>query len=427
MRLYHQIQRLLFIILLTTSVSGISLFAQSFKKIEVASIPQITDRLNDQDLVSCLKNCIAYLNRLDPRKWHTYYVDNRPVSIQDMQSALQTFLNLYTSSGSIAAFRQQLIDNFDIYAFVNGSLENKIRITTYYSPTMRASYTKTGKYQYPVYGIPNDLLVFNKKDFVGKINCDLVECQLSNNKLLPYDSGPKILINMNENRWIWTGGKVVGRIDNGKLVPYYTRKQIDVEKVLEKNNSTLPLAWVSSLPELMNIHIQGSATLVFEDGSREVIFALYTNALPFKNYIEAISHIKSLPLDKRVINDYLENNPAEAPLLLSENPRYVFFKIRDRYSPNKGINDIENLIPYRSIAVDTRYIPLGSVGILSGEKKVTNVPGKTVSGKSTFFVTSQDIGGAIKGTHIDFFSGSDLSVTINDKDGEFYLLLLKKR
>jgi len=139
----------------------------------------------------------------------------------------------------------------------------------------------------------------------------------------------------------------------------------------------------------MNIHIQGSATLVFEDGSREVIFAIYTNALPFRNYIEAISKIKNLPVDKHVINEYLENNPAEAPLLLSENPRYVFFKIRDRFSPNKGINDIENLIQYRSIAVDTRYIPLGSVGILSGEKRVTNIPGKTEFSNSTFFVTSQ--------------------------------------
>ena len=152
---------------MTFSVTGISLFAQSFKKLEVSSLPQITDRLNDQDLINCLKNCISYLNRLDSHKWHNYYVDNRSVDIPDMLNSLQTFLDLYTSSISISAFRQQLIDNFDVYAFVNGSMENKIRITTYYSPTMRASYTKTEKYKYPIYGIPNDLLVFNKKDFVG--------------------------------------------------------------------------------------------------------------------------------------------------------------------------------------------------------------------------------------------------------------------
>jgi len=219
----------------------------------------------------------------------------------------------------------------------------------------------------------------------------------------------------------------VGRVDNDRLVPYYTRKEIDVDKILEKNNSAIAIAWVPSLAELMNIHIQGSATLLFEDGSREGIFAIYTNSLPFKNYTEAISKIKNLPLDKKIINEYLENNPAEAPLLLSENPRYVFFKIRDKQSPNKGINDIENLMPYRSIAVDTRYIPLGSVGILSGVKKVPDVAGQDVYAISTTFVTSQDIGGAVKGTHIDYFSGSDLAVTINDQEGEFYLLLLKKR
>ena len=427
MRVNINIRTALAITLLLFSVANTNLLGQSFRKLEVSSLPEITDRLNDQDLINCLNNCITYLNRIDPGKWHTYVVDNRPVNIPDMVNSLQTFLNLYTSSGSISAFRQQLIDNFDIYAFVNGSMENKIRITTYYSPTIKASYAQTGKYKYPVYGIPNDLIIFNKKDFVGKMNDNIIECQLLNNKLLPFDSGQKVLLDMKEDRWVWTGGKVVGRIENCKLVPYYTRKEIDVDKMLDKNNTAVAVAWVPSLVELMNIHIQGSATLVFEDGSREVIFAIYTNALPFKNYMEAIYRNKNLPLDKKVINEYLENNPAEAPLLLSENPRYVFFKIRDRQSRNKGINDIENLIPYRSIAVDTRYIPLGSVGMLSGVKKVTNAAGQDVYANSTFFVTSQDIGGAVKGTHIDFFSGSDLAVTINDKAGEFYLLLLKQR
>jgi membrane-bound lytic murein transglycosylase A len=232
---------------------------------------------------------------------------------------------------------------------------------------------------------------------------------------------------MKEDSWVWTGGKVSGRINSGKLVPYYSRKEIDVDKIIEKNNSAVAIAWVPSLSELMNIHIQGSATLLFEDGSHEAIFAMYTNALPFKNYITAISKMKNLPPNQKIVNEYLDNNPAEAPILLSENQRYVFFKVREKQSADKGIKDIENMMPYRSIAVDTRYIPLGSVGILSGVKKVPDAAGQDVYAISTTFVTSQDIGGAIKGTHIDYFSGSDLAVTINDQQGEFYLLLLKKR
>jgi membrane-bound lytic murein transglycosylase A len=408
-------------------ISGLESRAQTFKKLEVSSLPELTDQLNDQDLIRCLNNCITYFNRLDPNKWHPYTVDNRPVSIPDMVSSLQAFLELYTTAGTINAFRQQLMDQFDVYAFVNSSMESKIRITTYYSPTIRASYARTAVYKYPVYGIPDDLIIFNKKDFVGRMDGSRIECKLTGNKLFPYDTGKKIILDMQEDRWIWTGGKVAGRIENEKLVPYYTRKEIDCDKVLDKNQSATAVVWVPSLVELMNIQIQGSATLVFEDGSREVIFAMYTNSLPFKNYMEAISKIKGLPNERKVINEYLENNPSEAPLLLSENPRYVFFKIRDRQNLSKDINDIENMKPYRSIAVDTRYIPLGSVGILSGVKKVSNGSGGETYAESTFFVTSQDIGGAVKGTHIDFFSGTDLTVTINDKAGEFYLLLLKKR
>ena len=426
MKVTIYIKRGFVIFLLLCSVAISNLWAQSFRKIEVSSFPEITDQLTDQNLIKCLNNCISYLNRLDTGKWHTYLVDNRYVSIADLINSLQTFLNLYTSSGSITAFKQQIIDNFDIYSFVNSTMEDKVRITTYYSPTIKASYSQTSQNKYPIYGIPNDLVIFNKKDFTAKMNNDIVECQLTDNKLLPYEKGQKILLDLNEDRWVWTGGKVVGRIDNGKLVPYYTRKEIDVDRVLDKNKSTVAVAWVSSLVELMNIHIQGSATLVFEDGSRESIFAIYTNALTFKNYMEAISKKKDLPLDKKQINEYLEKNPSEAPLLLSENPRYVFFKIRDKQSQNKGINDIENLVPYRSIAVDTRYIPLGSLGILSGVKKMPNAAGKDVFVNSSFFVTSQDIGGAVKGAHIDFYSGTDLSTFINDKAGSYYLLLLKK-
>jgi membrane-bound lytic murein transglycosylase A len=414
------------LILLLCSLANSNLLAQSFRKLEVSSLPEFTDKLNDQDLINCLNNCIAYFNRLDAGKWHSYVVDNRHVSIQDMVNSLQAFLNLYTTSGSISIFRQQLIDNFDIYAFLNGRMENKIRITTYYSPTIKAGYTQTDKYRYPVYGIPNDLIVFNKKDFVGKLSGNIIECQLIENKLLPYENGQKVLLDMKEDRWVWTGGKVTGRINNGRLVPYYSRKEIDVDKILEKNNSAIAIAWVSSLAELMNIHIQGSATLLFEDGSREAIFAMYTNSYPFNNYITAISKMKNLPANQKIVNEYLDNNPSEAPILLSENQRYIFFKIREKQSPDKGIKDIENMMPYRSIAVDTRYIPLGSVGILSGVKKVPDAAGQDVYAISTTFVTSQDIGGAIKGTHIDYFSGSDLSVTINDQQGEFYLLLLKK-
>ena len=70
-----------------------NLQAQTFRKVEVSSFPEITDQLNDQNLIRCINNCITYFNRLDPAKWHSYQVDNRPVSIPDMVSSLQAFLN----------------------------------------------------------------------------------------------------------------------------------------------------------------------------------------------------------------------------------------------------------------------------------------------------------------------------------------------
>jgi membrane-bound lytic murein transglycosylase A len=248
---------------------------------------------------------------------------------------------------------------------------------------------------------------------------------LLDNKLLPYDSGKRIVLDMKEKRWVWTGGKVVGRVDGNRLVPYYTRRDIDVDRVLEKNGTAKVIAWLASPAELMNIHVQGSATLQFPDGRKQQIFAMYTNSLPFRNYMEAISKIKKLPLDKKVINDYLDQHPDEALALLSENPRYVFFKLREKANRETTINDIENLVPYRSIAVDTRYIPLGAVALLRGKVTKGSYSDGNVTEK-VFFVTAQDIGGAVKGAHIDFFTGSHLDISINDKAGQFYLILLKK-
>lgn len=68
------------------------------------------------------------------------------------------------------------------------------------------------------------------------------------------------------------------------------------------------------------------------------------------------------------------------------------------------------LVPYRTIAVDRDFIPLGSVIYIPAarSKKVTLPSGKIVTHDGYFFAA--DVGGAIIDNHIDVFLGIDAAV-----------------
>jgi membrane-bound lytic murein transglycosylase A len=398
------------------------LSGQSFVKVPGEQVPFVKDNINDKSLVRSLNNSLKYLNKLDSARFMKCKMGSRNVTVYDLQSSLQTFIDIYTKSKSQSEFRHSILKNFEFYRFENSDLKPDIWITSYYSPTIRASRVRTGVYQYPLYYPPKDLVVFNSKEFIGKMNDDTVECMLQDNKLVPWKEGEKIILNLKESKWIWTGGKIVGRIKNGLLVPYYNRKEIDVDKVLDKNSLAEPIAWLSSPVEAMNVHIQGSATLQFSDTDKAEVFAMYTNALPFKDYVKAICLVKNLPINKNTVHKYLLDNPDEALLLLSENPRYVFFYFRDhKMTEENG----EKLTPFRSVAVDSRYIPLGSLAFMEGRLTTKDKNQKSVVKETGIFVLAQDIGGAVKGLHVDYFVGPNLLKTINDRNGRYYILLKK--
>ena len=107
--------------------------------------------------------------------------------------------------------KKYIENNFEPYLVVVDG-HSKGKFTSYYEAAIRASFKRGGKYQYPIYGKPKDLVEVQLKDF---------------DKSLP-------------NR------RIVGRVKNGKLVKYYTREEIDAGKIDGANvfqrffNITLP-------------------------------------------------------------------------------------------------------------------------------------------------------------------------------------------
>lgn len=279
--------------------------------------------------------------------------------------------------------RQFLVDNFEPYLIMNGS-SSQGKFTSYYEAELKASRQRHGRYIYPIYNRPNDLIEVNLNDF---------DASLPNRRLL-------------------------GRIENTKLVPYYTRAEIE-----NKNIDAPIILWGDDAVDIFLMQIQGSAVALLDDGTTVRISYADNNGHSFVG-IGSILLKKGLlkpgqaSMDK--IRDWLKANPQIAQVNMAENPRYIFHKISEADGPVGALG--VSLTAGRSLAVDNSIIPLGSLLWLE-----TKGPDKEKIEKLVF---AQDIGGAIKGViRGDYFWGHGeqalLSAGKMNSSGQYYILLPK--
>ena len=299
------------------------------------------------------KNCAQIL-----KSKNTYISsENLKIPAADLQNKCSKFNNKNIKTS--AEMKNFIESEFIPYAVTDsGKAEGKF--TSYYEAVINASYTKSERYKYPVYGKPNDLIEINLHDF---------------DKDLP-------------------NTRLVGRVVNNKFVPYYNRRDI------ENNGISAPvIVWGDDLVDIHFMQIQGSAVAKMDDGSEIRIGYADNNGHKFKG-IGSILINKGLikPEDSSMpkIREWLRQNPDKAQDLMAENERFIFQKINTADGP-LGAYGV-SLTAGRSLAVDTRYIPLGSVLWLD-----TVSPDKRNINKIVF---AQDIGSAIKGVvRGDYFWG----------------------
>lgn len=106
------------------------------------------------------------------------------------------------------------------------------------------------------------------------------------------------------------------------------------------------------------------------------------------------------------IRQWLYDHPAEAIKLMQRNPSYVFFKILDREGAIGSVGAV--LTPWRSMAVDNRFIPYGLPIYL--ETELPAMPGAGVATPFKRVMVAQDTGGAIRGpVRGDIFFGTGSS------------------
>jgi membrane-bound lytic murein transglycosylase A len=238
-------------------------------------------------------------------------------------------------------------------------------LTGYYEPLLRGSRRPEGRYRFPVYGPPEDL-----------VSVELAE-------LYPELKGLRLR------------GRLVGR----KVVPYWARADIDNDAAPLKGRE---LAWVDDPVELFFLQVQGSGRVRLDSG--EVVRVGYAdqNGHPYRSIGRLLVERGELTLDKasmQGIRAWGRDNPQKLPALLAENPSYVFF--RELPAGNGGPIGALGvpLTTGRSLAVDARTVPLGAPVFVASTWPGSDAP-------LVRLMVAQDTGGAIKGAiRADFFWG----------------------
>lgn len=264
-------------------------------------------------------------------------------------------------------------------------------ITGYYEPLLQGSYTRDERYKYPLYGVPEDLLIVDLSSLYPELKGQRVRAQLEGNK----------------------------------VVPYYSRAQIEDDNAPLVGNELL---WVDDRDAVFFLQIQGSGRVQLPDG--KVIGAGYANqnGHPYVSIGKLLIEREQLPredVNLFSIRSWLKNNPKKATSLLNDNPSYVFFTLRNEVSdgPTGSLN--VSITAERSVAIDPKVVPLGTAMWLS-----TSYPDENNSPLQKL-VFAQDTGGAIKGRlRADLFWGTGALAEQHagnmKQKGELYILTPKQ-
>ena len=271
-----------------------------------------------------------------------------------------------TRVADAATARQFFEQRFRPFRIADAQAGDEGLITGYYEPLLFGSRTRTDRFRYPVYAVPDDLLVVDLADLYPELK------------------------NM----------RLRGRVSGRRLVPYFDRAAIDGPDAPLRGKE---IAWVDDPYDLFFLHVQGSGRVSLENGDTMRVGYAEQNGHPYKAIGRVLIERGDLTREEislQTIRSWLRGHPDQATALLNTNPSYVFFRELSASADGPPGSLGVPLTPRRSIAVDRRYVLLGTpVYISSSSPDGTRALNR--------LVLAQDTGGAIRGpVRADFFWGA---------------------
>ncbi|HEX8062555.1 MAG TPA: murein transglycosylase A [Allosphingosinicella sp.] len=231
-------------------------------------------------------------------------------------------------------------------------------VTGYFEPEIAGSRTRQPGYEVPIYRKPDDLV---------EIDAATAEA---------------------------TGTPRRGRLENGVVVPYYERSEIEAGALA---NRGLEIAWAADEIDLFFLQIQGSGRLRLPDGGVMRIGYAGQNG---REYVGIGKLMKDRGLlgpgqtTMQGIVTWLREHPEEGKAIMRENKSYIFFQELTGPGPLGALG-----LPVTgraTVATDPKYVPMGAPVLLQLDRP-----------EATGLWIAQDTGGAIKGSNrFDTFWGA---------------------
>jgi len=310
---------------------------------------------------------------LKTRREREFPLLGKRIRKEDLLHALNALKSRLEQGDDLA---QAMAGLFEFYELERDGEKGRLLVTGYYQPLLHAATEKREGFSVPVLGVPRDLVQVRLRDFDSS---------------LP----PKSL---------W------GQVKGNRLVPYYSRLEID--RRIEREPDSLPvLCWLSSPVDLLELQIQGSGIILLENERRFIHYAA-SNGRPYVSLGRLLLGQGILPeksLDWPSIRAWAEENPRLFNSFLSKNERYIFFKWEDR-GPIGCFGKV--LVPGVSAALDRSFfppgIPLLVTLILPDTRKGPEWLKNGRKGeRKTLLVMNHDTGSAIKGPfRMDLYAGT---------------------
>jgi membrane-bound lytic murein transglycosylase A len=343
------------------------------------------------------------------------------ISRADYIAALESLLQAHEQDPTGQTFREKLKKDFEFHEVYGDTEWGKVFITSYYEPVIQGRLKKKKPYTQPLYGYPQDIVLVNTAEF-SRISPALEAYQET---VVEQKSRDGIL-----------RGRIVKDGHKSKIVPYYSRQEIDELQVVNKASAVL--CYVDPIDAFF-LQIQGSGTVVVQETKKEIrVGYAEQNGHPYRAIGRVLfDKIPKEQMTAQKIEQHLRSLPQEeAQKIMNQNPSYIFFQKMEG-SPQAYFGTAA--VPGRTIATDTKYFPKGALAYLEYEQPVFPEPAPGVAPdavqewkKSARFVLDQDTGGAIRGPHrVDLFWGRGPEAArysgVMRNPGRLYYILPKNR
>lgn len=267
-------------------------------------------------------------------------------------------------------------------------------LTGYYEPIMEGSRVPTAQFHAPLYRRPPNLVASGWR----KLG----------------DAFPS------------KGVKVGRRFGRRKILPYYTRGEIEDGAL---DGWHLEICYLRSELDVQYAQIQGSARVRLQDGAMLRVNYDSYNGWPYTPIGRVLIERRYLTRDQvsmQSIRRWMETHPVEAKDVERQNKSYVFFRVTGLSNEDEAVGaEGVPLVPGRSIAVDRALHTYGTPFFIDANLPMTNDKAGTQFRR---LVIAQDTGSAIVGpARADIYFGAGNAAARMagriKNPGRFYLLL----